>query len=192
MYGHDAISGFFFFFFLVLAYCLNFSRLNLRGEHQVRKVRFERLFIFCFPARSIHRFFFLLLNIIHPIEASEQESSSKTGQILDHRQHWCLYREMLLVDGCVAKETTTEPDLCFSGVYEIKATRQTKRWHGNNNLFFFPFFLGKSAFSCNAPRCGFVADTFDSSVETITQHGWSRRSLLKARLVRVCVYAEEN
>lgn len=86
MYGHDAISGFFFFFFLVLAYCLNFSRLNLRGEHQVRKVRFERLFIFCFPARSIHRFFFLLLNIIHPIEASEQESSSKTGQILDHRQ----------------------------------------------------------------------------------------------------------
>lgn len=76
----------FFFFFLVLAYCLNFSRLNLRGEHQVRKVRFERLFIFCFPARSIHRFFFLLLNIIHPIEASEQESSSKTGQILDHRQ----------------------------------------------------------------------------------------------------------
>lgn len=140
MYGHDAISGFFFFFF---SSCLLSELFPFKPQRWTSSAKGTvwKAFYFLFSSQIYSQIFFLLLNIIHPIEASEQESSSKTGQILDHRQHWCLYREMLLVDGCVAKETTTEPDLCFSGVYEIKATRQTKRWHGNNNLFFFSFFF---------------------------------------------------
>lgn len=85
MYGHDAISGFFFFFF---SSCLLSELFPFKPQRWTSSAKGTvwKAFYFLFSSQIYSQIFFLLLNIIHPIEASEQESSSKTGQILDHRQ----------------------------------------------------------------------------------------------------------